>query len=253
MKRILLTNDDGIDAPGLKQLYRAISGLGRVWVVAPRNQQSGAGHSFSPGKPLSVERLKPRYYCVDGTPTDCVLLAYHALMRRSIDLVVSGMNRGLNLGEDITYSGTVAGAIEGAILGIPSLAVSLASYDEEAIDLGARFTRGLVERILRLPRRRIFLNINIPAHIKGVKVTRLGTRFYNDKACRVSSQDRKRVYLIKGNLTCRPDPGTDCQALTQGMVSVTPLHLDLTDYDRLSFWRDFFKKFAPELDMKKGG
>jgi 5'-nucleotidase len=247
LKRVLLTNDDGVDALGLSRLYESLSDLAQVWMVAPRYEQSGAGHSFSPRKPLLVERLAPRCYCVDGTPTDCVLLAHHALMRRRIDLVVAGMNQGLNLGEDITYSGTVAGAIEGAILGIPSLAVSLASPSEEAIEVGAGFTRALVARLLKLPRRRVFLNINIPVPINGVRVTRLGTRLYNDKARRVTSHLNKTVYLINGNLSCRADPGSDCQALAQGMVSITPLHLDLTDYARLNFWRHFIKDFVCEV------
>jgi 5'-nucleotidase len=230
-----LTNDDGIKALGLKTLYEAVKSLGEVWVVAPAEEQSGSGHSFSPRKRIRVTRLAPHRYKVYGTPTDCVLLAHHAFMRSPIDLVISGINHGPNLGDDVTYSGTVAAAIEGTILGIPSVAVSLVNKNINR-DLARRFVYDLIYLILKLkPLNHTFLNINIPAEpVQGIRITKLGKRIYRDAARRHLTPKGTVYYTIDGKLDCRQDKGTDCEAIAQAFISITPLHLDLTDYKEMS-------------------
>ncbi|MBM3315581.1 5'/3'-nucleotidase SurE, partial [candidate division WOR-3 bacterium] len=168
---ILLSNDDGADSPGLADLHSALKGLGRVWVVAPAVNQSAASHSFSLRKPLRVTRVRPRWLAVHGTPTDCLLVSHHGILRRGIDLVFSGINDSPNLGDDVLYSGTVAAAIEGTMLGMPSVAVSYLKSGENR-DTAVAFVRSLVPLLLKglLPKKTL-LNVNIPAGpVKGVRV-----------------------------------------------------------------------------------
>lgn len=233
--RILLTNDDGMNALGLRTLYEAVKSLGEVWIVAPNGEQSGAGHSFRPHKPIRVAKVSARRYKVYGTPTDCVLLAHHAFMRSPIDLVISGINHGPNMGDDVTYSGTVAAAIEGTILGLPAVAVSLVNKHMNH-DLAKRFIHELTHLLLKLkPLNNTFLNINIPAQpVKGIRVTRLGKRIYRDSARRHLTPKGHVYYTIDGELDCRSDTGSDCEAIAEGYISITPLHLDLTNYREMN-------------------
>ena len=186
--RILLSNDDGVMATGLNALRTALADLGEVTVVAPDREQSGASRSLTLERPLRIRRTGERVYSVDGTPTDCVLLAVRGVpgvVRVQPDLIVSGINHGPNLGDDVTYSGTVAAAAEGSLMGIPALAVSLVSWDPKSFETAARVTRDLVRRLLCAPLpARTLLNVNIPdrpfEELRGIRVTRLGRRVYPD-------------------------------------------------------------------------
>lgn len=236
---VLLTNDDGIEAPGLKDLHDGLKTLGRVWVVAPAVNQSASSHSFSLRKPIKVWRLRPRWLAVYGTPTDCLLISHHGILKREINLVFSGINDSPNLGDDVLYSGTVAAAIEGTMLGIPSVAVS---YLESGKNRAAaiKLLRGLVPLLLDgiLPRKTL-LNINVPAgDVKGIKVTRLGKRIYRDMAIKGTLPDGGVSWTIDGELGFDSAPGSDFEAVYAGYVSITPLHLDMTDHEEIARLQD---------------
>lgn len=240
---ILLTNDDGIEAQGLKDLHQALRGLGRVYAVAPAVNQSASSHSFSLRKPIKVWRLRPRWFAVHGTPTDCLLISHHGILKRSIDLVVSGINDSPNLGDDVLYSGTVAAAIEGAMLGMPSVAVS---YLEAGVnrEVAQAFLRELVPLMLDsvLPRKTL-LNVNIPARpVKGVRVTKLGRRIYRDMAIKGSLPDGGVSYTIDGEMSFAHTRGSDFEAVYAGYISVTPLHLDMTHHREIARLEKAFRK-----------
>lgn len=232
---ILLTNDDGIEAPGLRDLYAGLRNLGRVWVVAPAVNQSASSHSFSLRKPIRVWRLRPRWLAVHGTPTDCLLISHHGILRREIDLVFSGINDSPNLGDDVLYSGTVAAAIEGTMLGMPSVAVSYVNAGSNR-DVALRLLRGLVPLLLDgiLPKKSL-LNINIPAEpVKGIRVTRLGKRIYRDMAIKHSLPDGAVSWTIDGEMGFDHVPGSDFEAVYSGFISITPLHLDMTHHTEIA-------------------
>ena len=242
---ILVTNDDGIHAPGLAELATALDGLGEVWVFAPDSQQSAVGHGVSLHRPLRVKEWKERRLSVDGTPTDCVMLAVRSLLPRRPDLVVSGINPGANLGDDVTYSGTVAGAYEGMMLGIKALAVSDVSYAPTHFDTGGKVAAIMARWLLdeTLPPDTV-LNLNYPdvpfAELKGFAWTKMGRRDYQDEI--VVRQDPRggTYYWIGGAEPSHVDaPDTDFEAIARGQVSVTPLHRDLTNYEAL---RDLEKR-----------
>lgn len=242
---ILLTNDDGIRAEGLCRLREAVSHLGKVTVVAPERQQSGSSHALTLSDPLRISRIDQDTIAVDGTPTDCVLLAMRGLLATSPDILISGVNHGPNLGDDVTYSGTVAAAFEGTLLGLPSLAISVCSWKECMFDAAARFAANIAQQILRhgLPNGTL-LNVNIPSlppeEIKGVQITKLGKRVYRDAVVKKKDPRGKDYYWIGGQppIWCRGEE-TDFEAVEDGKISVTPLHLDLTDYrsmDSIRSW-----------------
>ncbi len=234
MALILLTNDDGYDAAGLQSLYKELRKKYDVFVVAPNTQQSGASHSLTLRKPIRVEKLHERFYTVGGTPTDCVLLAYHDLIGPKIDLVVSGINHGPNMGSDVFYSGTVAAALQGASMGIRSLAISIAV--DATVDFGnaVKYSRELIGRVLAAEREDIILNVNIPSgKIKGEKITRMGKRIYKDKVIRDKEKKNVIYSIIDGVLSYRADNDTDFKAIDRHYVSITPLKLDLTDYEMM--------------------
>ncbi|MBM3331432.1 5'/3'-nucleotidase SurE [candidate division WOR-3 bacterium] len=242
---ILVTNDDGVEAQGIKDLHDGIKGLGRAWVVAPAVNQSAASHSFTLRKPIRVWRLRPRWLAVHGTPTDCVLVSHHGILKRTIDLVLSGINDSPNLGDDVLYSGTVAAAIEGTMLGMPSVAVSyLKSGENRAVAI--RFIRRLVPLLLDgvLPPKTL-LNVNIPdGKIKGIKVTRLGRRIYRDMAIRGRLPDGGVSWTIDGELAFEGTEGTDFEAVYSGYISVTPLHLDMTHHTEIERLQPKFGQLA---------
>jgi 5'-nucleotidase len=241
--RILLTNDDGVNATGLKVLEtiaRAFSD--DIWIVAPTEEQSGAGHSLTLTQPVRLRRLGERRFCVTGTPTDSVMMAIaHIMKEAKPDLVLSGVNRGANLGEDVTYSGTVSAAMEGALAGIPSIALSQ-SYAKEGMGDTVPFAaaEAWAERVLRpilgdWPMEpRTLLNINFPAlpadTVRGVRVTQQGLRDYG--RLRIVQRTDPRGYdyfwFGLGPMLETPSHSTDLEAIADGYVSVTPLHLDLT-------------------------
>ena len=231
-RRVLVTNDDGISSPGLRILVERLAAeVGRVVVVAPDREQSGASHALTLQHPLRITEIDDGWYSVDGTPTDCVNLAFFQLMEEPPDVVVSGINAGYNLGEDVTYSGTVAGALEGRILGAPSLAVSAErSATPEQLELTAGIAAHLatfvIERGLSGDG---FLNVNVPPGARGYRVTRQGRR--GDRSGVVTRRDPKgREYHWIGIAATdwRADPRADHSAVREGLVSVTPLHSDLT-------------------------
>lgn len=241
---ILLSNDDGIEARGIRELYDGLRGLGRVRVVAPAVDRSAASHSFSLRKPIKVQKLRPGWHAVHGTPTDCLLIAHYGIFKRRIDLVVSGINDSPNLGDDVLYSGTVAAAIEGAMLGMPAVALSYVEAGRNR-DVAMRLLRRLVPMLLDglLPQKTL-LNVNIPATdvVKGVKVTSLGHRIYQDMAIRRDLPDGGISYTIDGEMSFAETTGSDFEAVHAGYVSVTPLQLDMTHHRNLTRLRRAFRE-----------
>jgi 5'-nucleotidase len=232
---ILVTNDDGILAPALRALRTELASLGRVVIVAPDRDQSATSHSLTLHRPFRVHRHDVDIYSVDGTPTDCVVCAWYGLLDVQPDLVISGINHGPNMGEDVFYSGTVAAAIEGAMQGAPALAVSLVTREITDFLEPAAFVGRLARRVMDrgLPRRQL-LNVNIPflpwEEIRGVAITRLGSRVYRDTLVRKVDPRGRDYYWIGGeDPVWDPRPGTDFNAVHDGRISVTPLKLDLTD------------------------
>jgi len=247
---ILLTNDDGVGARGLRELRRALAPLGSVTVVAPDRERSSTSHSLTLRQPLRVCRVEEGVSSVDGTPTDCVLLAVHDLLDRPPDLLVSGINHGPNLGDDVTYSGTVAAAFEGTLLGIPSVAISLVLDGPGCQDAPGRFdgAAGFARRLARQVGREglppgTLLNVNVPdlpaAELAGFRWTRLGKRVYENVVSRGRDARGEVYFEIGGDLTWREEEGTDFAALAEGFISVTPVHLDLTDYQALGLMRSW--------------
>lgn len=235
-KRILICNDDGFDAAGIKVLEQALAPVGDVFVVAPDTEQSASSHSLTIRSPIEIKPVDDRHYRVCGTPTDCIVMAMQVILESPPDLVVSGINHGPNMGEDVTYSGTVAAAFEGTILGVPSIAVSALQRSVEDAESNGRFARMLAERVLEvgLPGG-VLLNVNIPnpdeGDIGGVKVTKLGSRAYFNFIEPAGKQPLQRFYTIGGEAPVwKDDDGSDIAAVRMGFVSVTPLKLDLTDY-----------------------
>ncbi|SNY93642.1 5'-nucleotidase /3'-nucleotidase /exopolyphosphatase [Cohaesibacter sp. ES.047] len=243
--RILLTNDDGINAPGLKVLEEIAHSLSDdVWVVAPETEQSGMSHSLTLHDPLRMRQIDEKRFAVKGTPTDCVIMgAGHALPEKP-DLVLSGVNRGQNMAEDVTYSGTVAGAMEGALLGVRSIALSQA-YGWESKDgiswdcareHGARVVKDLLKHVLPF---QTLLNVNFPdcdpADVKDVVLTRQGRRDQAQLSVEAREDTRGQSYFWLGfeGRRFEPQEGTDLYAIYHKQISVTPLHLDMTDRETL--------------------
>jgi 5'-nucleotidase len=240
LKRILVTNDDGIFSQGIKLLASALSEVAEVWVVAPDREQSAMGHALTLSRPLRMQRVEERWFAVDGTPTDCVNLAVlHLLKDSPPDLVFSGINFGLNLGDDVTYSGTVSATFEGTLLGIPSVAFSQEVAEGFSFEPAARFARQVAELLLGqewgpdLPRD-LLLNVNVPAgEIRGVRFTKLGRRTYKQSVIEKLDPRGRKYYWIAGVPQWHAGEGTDYEAVSTGSISVTPLHLDLTHYPGL--------------------
>jgi 5'-nucleotidase len=236
---ILLSNDDGIGSEGLTILQETLASLDEVWVVAPDRDQSAVSHSLTLHRPLRIEPIGSHVFTVDGTPTDCVNLAINGILRERPRLVISGINRGANLGDDITYSGTVSAAMEATLLGIPAIAVSLIGRDRFDFAPAADFTGRLAAAIFRdaLPPDTL-LNVNVPdlpaERIKGFALTRQGKRRYGDAVVEKVDPRGKKYYWIGGDQLSFVDAeGTDFSAVQRGLISITPLHLDLTNYASL--------------------
>jgi 5'-nucleotidase len=238
MRRILVTNDDGVRSEGIKALAAALEPLGEVWVVAPTKEASAIGHALTLYHPLRVERLAERRFAVDGTPTDCVNIAVTVILKALPDLVVSGINKGYNLGDDVTYSGTVSGALEAALLGIPGIAVSLrATRGEYDFGPSARAAAAVADTVLRRPLpSRTFLNINVPkGEPKGYRVTALARRNHITSVSeRHDPKGRPYYWIGEGQDEWVPQDRSDYQAVRDGYVSVTPLQPDLTAHDVLA-------------------
>jgi len=246
--RILLSNDDGYFAPGLAALADALADLAEIVVVAPERNRSGASNSLTLDRPLSLRTAPNGFYFVNGTPTDCVHLAVTGMLDQLPDMVISGINHGANMGDDTIYSGTVAAATEGFLLGIPSIAVSLTSFDGRYYETAGRVARDLVERFMRDPiRQAVLLNVNVPdvpyADLKGMEVTRLGKRHKAEPVVRMQTPRNETVYWV-GAAGAAQDagPGTDFHAVQRNTVSLTPLQVDLTHQAQLPAIRDWASK-----------
>ena len=248
MRRILITNDDGVYSEGIRLLARALARMAEVVVVAPDREQSATGHSLTLTRPLRLQKLEENFFAVDGTPTDCVNLAVLWLLKEEpVDLVVSGINFGLNVGDDVTYSGTVSATFEGSLLGLPSIAFSQEVAEgmsfERSSALAARFVAGLLEE-RELPRG-LLLNVNFPAlDPRGVLFTRLGKRVYRQSVIEKTDPRGHAYYWIAGTPEWQEDEGTDHEAGQKGYGSVTPLHLDLTAYKGLSDHAELVRRLA---------
>jgi 5'-nucleotidase len=238
--KFLVTNDDGILAHGMDVLERAAQALGDVWVVAPDREQSATSHSLTVHHPLRPVRRDERRWQVDGTPTDCVMLAVEALMPARPDFVLSGVNHGQNLGEDVLYSGTVAAAMEGLAMGVPSIAFSFAGgelrADKAKLDEQVDLITQLLRHFTSLPSfpKHTLLNVNLPpvsgADVRGVRLTRLGRRVFSESLQAMRDPWGQQIYWIGGGSATWDDSiqDSDNRAIQDGCVSVTPLHLDLT-------------------------
>ncbi|MDP2823954.1 MAG: 5'/3'-nucleotidase SurE [Sulfuritalea sp.] len=238
--RILLSNDDGYFAPGLAQLATSLADLGDITVVAPERNRSGASNSLTLDVPLHLRRAANGYMYVSGTPTDCVHLAVTGVLDHQPDMVVSGINLGANMGDDTIYSGTVAAATEGYLLGVPSIAISLASFEGRYFATAGRVARELVQRFSDTPfTEPILLNVNVPDvpydELRGIQVTRLGRRHKAEPAVKSVSPRGETLYWIgAAGPAADAGEGTDFHAVEHGWVSVTPLQIDLTHAAQVS-------------------
>ena len=236
--RILLSNDDGYFAPGLEQLAAALAPRAEITVVAPAADRTGASNSLTLDRPLTVRRAPNGFLFVDGTPTDCVHLAVTGLLDRLPDLVISGINLGANMGDDTIYSGTVAAATEGYLLGIPSIAMSLASKAAEHFETAAAVALELFERHERQSLGARLLNVNVPdlprAMLQGFRITRLGRRHKAENVVATRSPRGDTVYWVgAAGAAADAGEGTDFHAVEQGYASITPLQIDLTNHDEM--------------------
>ncbi len=237
--KILVTNDDGIASPGLHALGSALKSLGDVYIVAPDRERTAVGHALTLHKPLRITRMSARVFAINGTPTDCVNLAVKKVLGAMPALLVAGINRGVNLGDDVTYSGTVSAALEGTILEVPSIAVSQEGDKKFRFDVAAAYARRVAKLVLEygLPEETL-LNVNVPdrarAAIKGVRVTTLGRRrFTNPIVEKIDPHGRKYYWIAGTRVAWGRRADSDHEALRRGMVSVTPIHLDVTHYGAL--------------------
>ena len=237
--KILVSNDDGYDAPGITALATALSSLAEITVVAPSRNRSATSNSITVDRPLRITQADNGFYFVDGTPADCVHLAVTGFLDFRPDLVVSGVNDGANLGDDTIYSGTVAAAMEGYLLGIPSIAVSLAARPATRFDTAAQVARDIVARYQKnLPTTPWLLNVNVPnvpyAELKGIRTVRLGKRHQAEPAVKAINEKGEVEYRV-GPVGKAADagPDTDFGTIAEGYASVTPLSIDLTKFDAL--------------------
>ena len=250
--RILVTNDDGVHSPGIEALAKALTAIGEVWVVAPDRERTAVAHAVTLHKPLRLQQLRPRTYAVNGTPVDCVNLALLKVMPKPPAIVVSGINKGVNLGDDVMYSGTVSAAMEGTILGVPSVAVSQEGRDAFRFDVGASYAARVVRLVLArgLPEETL-VNVNIPNRprrdIRGVRVTCLSRRrFHNPIVAKLDPHGRKYYWIAGERVSWSRSKDADHEAIEEGFVSITPIHLDTTHYGVL----DQFRSWEPIMNRR---
>lgn len=242
MYTILITNDDGIHSPGLSALKHALSPLGRIIVVAPDRDNSAISHALTMNRPLRLTQLETDVYTLDGTPTDCVSIGLNKVLDRKPDLLVSGINSGPNIGDDITYSGTVSAAIEGTMYAVSAMAVSMAGEAPFHYTKADEVIRTLAKKVIEhgLPANTL-VNVNIPDRQKprGIKVTRQGRRIWQ-QAVQEVKDPRGRVHYWIGGGTPLLDSGrdTDVHVLSEGYVTISPIHLDLTNHEGISYFRE---------------
>jgi 5'-nucleotidase len=249
--RILITNDDGIHSPGLTALAKALSAVGEVWVVAPDRERTAVAHALTLHKPLRVHQMGKRVYAVNGTPVDCVNLAILKIMPKPPALVVSGINKGVNLGDDVMYSGTVSAAVEGTILGFPSMAVSQEGRERFRFDVGAHYAVRVARLVLQrgLPEETL-VNLNVPdrarSSVRGVRATCLSRRRFDNPIIEKLDPHGRSYYWIAGTrVSWSRSKDADHEAIEEGFVSLTPIHLDTTHYgalDQLRSWEEIIKR-----------
>jgi 5'-nucleotidase len=256
---ILLSNDDGVMAPGISALAEALGDIAEVTVAAPDRERSAASHSISLDHPLRVDQVRSNVYAIDGTPVDCVYLALLHLVRRKPDLCLSGINNGFNLGSDVFYSGTVGAALEATLRGVPAIAVSVERRWPQDFAPAAGFTRSLVQAVLAQGPAAIepgtLLNLNLPAGpVHGFRMTSMGKRLYRDQVDMREDLRGRAYYWIGGPEEKGEDePGSDSHAVRSGLASITPLSLDLTHRPalaRMSAWR--LSAFAEDAAVRIG-
>jgi len=252
--KILLTNDDGIYSEGIQTLKNQLDNIAEVIVIAPDRERSTVGHAMTLHKPLRIRQVKvnggSEGYSVNGTPTDCIVIGLLEIMKNEKpDLIVSGINRGPNLGDDIIYSGTVSAAMEGGMRNIPSLAISIAAYENFKFESAALFTKKIISHLIKnnLPEN-LVLNINFPnidyKELKGIEITRHGKRVYQDELKKIHDPQGDIHYWLGGNLPeGKIEPDTDFKAIYNRKVSITPLSLDLTNYNIMPKIKDWVKKW----------
>lgn len=252
--KILLTNDDGIYSEGIQTLKNQLDNIAEVIVIAPDRERSTVGHAMTLHKPLRIRQVKvnggSEGYAVNGTPTDCIVIGLLEIMKNEKpDLIVSGINRGPNLGDDIIYSGTVSAAMEGAMRNIPSLAISIAAYENFKFESAALFTKKIISHLIKnnLPEN-LVLNINFPnidyKELKGIEITRHGKRMYQDELKKIHDPQGDIHYWLGGDLPKgKIEPDTDFKAIYNRKVSITPLSLDLTNYNIMPKIKDWVKKW----------
>lgn len=246
--RILITNDDGINAKGINMLAKSLQNKHEIIVVAPDRQRSASSHSITLSTPLivkevKVENLNCRCFSVNGTPADCTKVAIEKLVCHNVDLVISGINDGFNLGTDVLYSGTVSAAIEAAIMKTPSIAVSCKG-DESSFEIAIDYVNKIIESLdVKELRGDIVLNVNIPpvdkADVKGIKICKIGERNYKDVFIEIETTEEHISYGVKGTPEDLDEIGTDVYHIKEGYVTLTPLHYDLTNFnilDEVSKW-----------------
>lgn len=244
----LLSNDDGYQAPGLAALADALSELGKITVVAPDRDRSGASNSLTLDAPLRVKQDNRGFYYVNGTPTDCVHLAITGLLEQEPDMVISGINSGANLGDDVLYSGTVAAAMEGRYLGCPAIALSYAAESPTDYSTSVLVAKKIIQSVIEKPLDDVLLNINVPdveySKIESFEVTRLGNRHKSEPAQEALDPKGRKVYWV-GPVGPEQDAGkgTDFYAIRTNNVSITPLHADLTRHESLSSLTNWFGDF----------
>jgi 5'/3'-nucleotidase len=255
MPRFLITNDDGIHSPGLEALVQALSSQAECLVIAPDRDNSAVSHSLTMNRPLRVTKLKDGFYTLNGTPTDCVAIGLNKIVKETPDLLVSGINPGPNLGDDISYSGTVSAAVEGTMYGIPSLAVSLAGEAPYDFTHAAEIAAKLAKLILKqgLPKDTL-LNANVPQidSIRGMKVTRQGRRLWDNAIQEIRDPWGRKHYWIGGG-TPHLDSGkdTDVYAVNNGYISVTPIHLDLTNHQGIDHLKNEWRLEEDQEEQRK--
>lgn len=252
--RILLTNDDGIYSEGIQILKRQLDNLAKIVVIAPDRERSTIGHAMTLRKPLMIKEIKINGnfwgYSVNGTPTDCIIIGLLEIMKdERPDLIVSGINQGPNLGDDIIYSGTVSAAMEGAMRNVPSLAVSIAAFEDFKFESAALFIKNFISHLMKdnLPDN-LILNINVPNldydRIEGIEITRHGKRVYQDELKIIRDPQGTTHYWLGGDLPeGKIEPDTDFEAIHNHKVSITPLSLDLTNYKIMPEVKDWAKKW----------
>jgi len=247
---ILVTNDDGVSSDGIQNLFKAMNLIGTAVMVAPDREKSAVSHSITLHRPLKVDQIRHNIYTLNGTPTDCVTIAVSRVLKRKPDILISGINRGGNLGDDLTYSGTVSAAMEGTILDIPSIAISMVGGPSYHFSTASSFAKKIVRHLLKEPMPRdTLLNINVPnisaRDVKGVLYTRQGKRVYSNSVHDIVDPRRETYYWIGGG-TRNWEEGTDTDfyAVERNYISVTPVHLDLTNYAALDYIRKEWKRLA---------